>query len=221
MSVGSGNNEMGSAVAPWSIGGDDAPVLIAEAALIETIPSVDRITLRRIERSELGAIRVEFGFAVTPFGECLIATRENLICHLTFHDAGERESEMERLGQYWPRLANSLNNERAQSLVSGLFSPTSPAPELVLAGTQFQHQVWQALQRIPYGSVTTYGAIARTIGAPSASRAVGAAVGANRIAWLIPCHRVVPQNRQLGGFRWGIWRKRAMLSREQAICNQG
>lgn len=200
-------------------GSADSPLVVSESVLLEALPSPDETTLRRIEKREAGVITVEFGFAETPFGECLIATREQLICHLTFHDPGdpgERGSALEILGQYWPRLATTPNDQLAQALANDLFSPTSATPGLVLAGTQFQHEVWRTLQQIPSGRLTTYGAIARAIGAPTASRAVGAAVGANRIAWLIPCHRVIRASGVLTGYRWGSARKAAMLGWEAA-----
>jgi AraC family transcriptional regulator of adaptative response/methylated-DNA-[protein]-cysteine methyltransferase len=88
---------------------------------------------------------------------------------------------------------------------------------LWVQGTHFQVQVWQALLRIGGERVTTYAEIARAIGRPAAARAVGAAVGANRLAWLIPCHRVLRSDGALGGYRWGLQRKRAMLAREYAL----
>ena len=186
--------------------------------LLASLPPADRVRIRRLAKSEVGRIVVEYGYAATPFGECLIATRENLICHLSFHEPAEREAARAELARYWPLLAARPDDERADALVREIFKParSSPDPELIIPGSQFQHEVWQALQRIPSGSVTTYGTIARAIGAESAARAVGTAVGANRIAWLIPCHRVIPQSRQVGGFRWGPHRKQAMLDDEQS-----
>lgn len=219
MSIDSGDNERGGALAIRS--GADARLVIARESLLEILPPFGGTALKRIEKGEAGAIRVEFGFAETPFGECLLATRDGLICHLSFQEEAERSRALEELGQHWPNLAATADDQRARSLVRALFSPTSPPLELALTGTHFQHEVWRTLQRIPSGSLTTYGAIARAIGAPSASRAVGAAVGANRIAWLIPCHRVVQQNGQLGGFRWGVARKRLLLSYEQTTCQKG
>ena len=227
MSIDSGDNERRGALAIRS--GADARLVIARESLLEILPPFGGTALKRIEKGEAGAIRVEFGFAETPFGECLLATRDGLICHLSFQEEAERSRALEELGKHWPNLAATADDQRARSLVRALFSPTTPAPGpasglvpgLALTGTHFQHEVWRMLQRVPSGSLTTYGAIARAIGAPSASRAVGAAVGANRIAWLIPCHRVVQQNGQLGGFRWGVARKRLLLSYEQNTCQKG
>ena len=85
---------------------------------------------------------------------------------------------------------------------------------LDLRGTDFERQVWAALREIPAGSTVTYSEIARRIGAPAASREVGEACAANPVAILVPCHRVVRKNGTLGGYRWGVERKRALLTRE-------
>jgi AraC family transcriptional regulator of adaptative response/methylated-DNA-[protein]-cysteine methyltransferase len=85
---------------------------------------------------------------------------------------------------------------------------------LDLQGTVFQQQVWQALCEIPYGVTTSYGEIAKRIGYPKAVRAVANACGANPIAVLIPCHRVIKNDGSLSGYRWGIERKRLLLRRE-------
>jgi AraC family transcriptional regulator of adaptative response/methylated-DNA-[protein]-cysteine methyltransferase len=85
---------------------------------------------------------------------------------------------------------------------------------LDLSGTPFQRSVWQELLKIPKGSLSTYGKIAAQLGMPGASRAVGSAVGANRISWIIPCHRVIRSDGGLGGYRWGTERKQAMLAWE-------
>jgi O-6-methylguanine DNA methyltransferase len=88
-----------------------------------------------------------------------------------------------------------------------------------LRGTPFQVRVWLELMRIPWGEVTTYGALARTIGSPGAARAVGGAVGDNPMAIVIPCHRAVRSNGALGGYRWGVARKEALLRAESGIPN--
>ena len=81
-------------------------------------------------------------------------------------------------------------------------------------GTDFQRRVWRALLRIPSGRVTAYGQLADAIGAPGAARAVGSAVGANELAWLIPCHRVIRRTGAAGEYRWGAARKKAMIAWE-------
>jgi AraC family transcriptional regulator of adaptative response/methylated-DNA-[protein]-cysteine methyltransferase len=94
-------------------------------------------------------------------------------------------------------------------------SEADPVP-LDVRGTAFQWQVWRALQRIPEGATRSYQEIARELGHPSAARAVARACASNRIAVLIPCHRVVRGDGALGGYRWGVARKAALLAREGA-----
>jgi AraC family transcriptional regulator of adaptative response/methylated-DNA-[protein]-cysteine methyltransferase len=94
-----------------------------------------------------------------------------------------------------------------------------PSLALHVKGTNFQLKVWNALLKIPDGSVTTYGALASSIGDPKASRAVGSAVGANPISYLIPCHRVIRATGELGGYAWGVDRKRVMLALETTIAS--
>lgn len=93
-------------------------------------------------------------------------------------------------------------------------------PELELptdvAGTDFERHVWDALRAIPYGSTRSYGEIARALGQPAASREVGQACATNPTAVVVPCHRVVHADGRLGGYRWGVWRKRDLLAREWA-----
>jgi AraC family transcriptional regulator of adaptative response/methylated-DNA-[protein]-cysteine methyltransferase len=87
----------------------------------------------------------------------------------------------------------------------------------VLIGTDFEVKVWETLLTIPCGNATTYGAVADRIGKPSASRAVGAAVGRNPISFVVPCHRVVGSNGALTGYHWGVPRKRAILGWETGV----
>ena len=103
-------------------------------------------------------------------------------------------------------------------MLAPAFTPGAGGSEklqLLVCGTLFQIQVWRALLLIPWGSVATYSQMAERVGRPRAVRAVGTAIGANPIAWLIPCHRVLRSDGQLGGYRWGLERKRACLDYEK------
>src|SRR5690606_27040468 len=93
-----------------------------------------------------------------------------------------------------------------------------PRPELPLdlRGTAFQIKVWRFLLQVPEGEVMSYGEVAAGIGQPAAVRAVASACGANRVAVLVPCHRVLRGDGGIGGYRWGVARKRALLARERA-----
>ena len=88
---------------------------------------------------------------------------------------------------------------------------------LLVAGTDFQVKVWEALLRIPQGALVTYEAIGRAIGKPGAARAIGNAVGANPVSWLIPCHRVIRQSAVIGHYRWGSGIKRLLIGAEAGL----
>ena len=162
--------------------------------------------------------RIGYGIVGSPFGPCLIASTARGICTLRFLDKNGDDGAS-ALEQDWPRARIELNEKPATALAQRIFGPLrSPDRPLALLvkGTNFQIQVWRALLNIPFGALSSYGGLARTIGRPSASRAVGAAVGANSVAWLVPCHRVIRESGELGGYRWGVERKAAMLGWEAA-----
>jgi AraC family transcriptional regulator of adaptative response/methylated-DNA-[protein]-cysteine methyltransferase len=100
-------------------------------------------------------------------------------------------------------------------------STTSLDVPLDVRGTTFQMRVWRYLQKIPYGNVASYAEVARGIGQPTATRAVAQACASNPIALAIPCHRVIRGNGELGGYRWGLARKRALLDRERSARSRG
>lgn len=160
--------------------------------------------------------RIGYGIVDSPFGPCFIASTARGICALRFLDGDDGVSSLER---EWPRARIEPNEKTAAALAQRIFgalrSPDRPLA-LLVKGTNFQVQVWRALLKIPYGELSTYGRLARILGRPSAARAVGAAVGANPVAWLVPCHRVIRESGELGGYRWGIERKAAMLGWEAA-----
>jgi AraC family transcriptional regulator of adaptative response/methylated-DNA-[protein]-cysteine methyltransferase len=158
---------------------------------------------------------IRTGRAISPFGPVVIGVTDRGICALHFGEAD--------IAADWPRATLRSDDTLAADLVERIFSglgrPGDPL-RLFVRGTPFQIAVWQALLRVPEGMVTTYRDLARAVGKPSAARAVGGAVGANPIAWLIPCHRVLRGSGELGGYRWGPERKVAMLFRESvAIPN--
>ena len=164
-------------------------------------------------------LAVAWGFHPTPFGECLLGITERGICHLSFvgPGSGSRAAALAELRRRWPRATLRENRALAVRMARRVFArPGRVGLALHLAGTNFQLKVWEALLRIPPGAVTTYGELARRIGRPTAVRAVAGAVGANPVAWLIPCHRVLRSLGALGGYRWGLERKQAMLGWEAA-----
>jgi AraC family transcriptional regulator of adaptative response/methylated-DNA-[protein]-cysteine methyltransferase len=171
-------------------------------------------------------LTIRYGVHESPFGPCLLAVTERGVCALSFVQ-GEASGAVDDLYRRWPAaqlIEDSAAGESLHARVFGAGSEEShragagqlPPIPLLLKGTNFQIRVWEALLRVPPGAVTTYEEVAQAIGAPTASRAVGAAVGANAIGYLIPCHRVIRKSGVVEGYRWGSTRKRAILGWEAA-----
>ncbi|MDE1943782.1 MAG: methylated-DNA--[protein]-cysteine S-methyltransferase [Betaproteobacteria bacterium] len=162
---------------------------------------------------------IEFGLHETPFGPVFIAATARGICGLEFVEGGGIETARTRLARKWPYAHMRENQSQTRALVDTLFSgnvsPDRPL-SLYVSGTNFQVSVWKALLQIPSGQIASYARIAKAIGRPRASRAVGGAVGDNPIAFAIPCHRVICQNGDLGGYHWGEIRKHAIHAWEAA-----
>lgn len=173
---------------------------------------------------EVGALgeglTIHHGIAETPFGPAFIARTARGICRMEFLDS-QSNAPMARLRKEWPKAHLQADEEGTLALANRIFSRGGQDQPLHVAvkGTNFQIQVWQALLRIPCGTLTTYGDIATAIGKPKAARAVGTAIGANPVAWLIPCHRVIRESGECGGYRWGIERKWALIAREASMTS--
>ena len=170
------------------------------------------------ELRERGAgLTIRYGFAPTPFGECLIARTERGICHLAFVDGGRRGAQAELMAR-WPEARFTRATDIA-ALARRLFAPNGDNGRplaLHLHGTNFQIRVWEALVRIPAGAAVCYEDLAAALGAPAATRAVASAVAANPVAFLIPCHRVIRKTGAFGEYHWGTTRKQALLAWEAA-----
>lgn len=162
-------------------------------------------------------LEIAFGRGPTPFGTALVAWTERGICHLAFC-SGDEAARLAELTAAWPRAAFLPREAEAAALLERVFSsPTEGEPlRLLLRGTNFQIKVWEALIRIEPGHLRSYGALALEAAAPRAQRAVGSALAANSIAYLIPCHRVIRESGESGHYRWGTERKLAMQGWEAA-----
>lgn len=156
----------------------------------------------------------------TPLGGALMAALEGRLCALSFLEGGDPAPALEDLKARWPLAAFAQAPDALAPLARDLEERFQGAPTrplgLLLRGTPFQIKVWEALLAIPEGQVLSYGDLARRLGEPRAGRAVGGAVGSNPIAWLIPCHRVIQASGALGGYHWGLERKRVLLALERA-----
>lgn len=164
---------------------------------------------------------IRYGFHDSPFGECLLMAGERGVCGLAFTEPEGREAALAHLSRGWER-ASIVRDESVTAPLAGRIFATpgevttgAPPLRLLVRGSRFQLSVWRALLSVPPGALTTYAELARRIGlAPGAARAVGTANGANAIAWLIPCHRVIRKTGAMGGYRWGEARKLAMIGWE-------
>ncbi len=166
---------------------------------------------------------IGFGFAETPFGECLTAEGPRGMCYLAFVDGEDRHAAEAALEAAWPAAELVRDDEAGARLAAQIFNRSQtengrPRIRAFVRGSAFQTRVWKALLRVPPGSLVTYGRLAAAVGQPAAARAVGSAVGSNPLAYLIPCHRVIRETGVMGGYRWGPLRKRAMVAWES---NQG
>ncbi len=170
-------------------------------------------------------LTIEYGWHATPFGECLLAVTERGVCGLSFLkgsslNGGGLDEALADLNAQWPGAMFVESASVTGSIVDRIFSRAKKDGDrrlsLYLTGTNFQLKVWEALLKIPPGAVSAYGDVAEMIDSPSASRAVGSAIGSNLIAYLIPCHRVIRSSGALSNYRWGVTRKRAILGWEAA-----
>jgi AraC family transcriptional regulator of adaptative response/methylated-DNA-[protein]-cysteine methyltransferase len=162
-------------------------------------------------------LHINYSFAESPFGKMIVASTEKGICHMSFMD--DAQLAFNELKSRFPNAHYQQLLDKHQQ--DGLFIfqhdwSKLDQIKLHLNGTPFQLKVWETLLKIPMGSLVTYGDIAQKIEKPSASRAVGTAIGNNPVAFLIPCHRVIQSTGKIGGYMWGNTRKTAIIGWEAA-----
>ena len=181
--------------------------------LHDLLVQLHAVTPGELKRAGAG-LTIQYGFHSSPFGECLIAITARGVCHLGFTPPADPRAALAELTAEWPRARFEQAPRMTAPIARRLFTRVngdSPGIDLHVRGTNFQIKIWEALLRIPSGSVVSYEDIARRIRAPRAVRAVANAVAHNPVAWLIPCHRVIRKSGALGGYRWGETRKKALL----------
>lgn len=153
-----------------------------------------------------------WGVHDSPFGRAVLFASPRGVAGLAFADPGAEAAAAADLMARWPAARFRRDEAETAEPADRLFGTDPPA--LHVRGTPFQIKVWEALLAIPPGATATYGAIAAALGSPKGARAVGTAVGANPVSWLIPCHRVLRVSGAMGGYHWGLPRKEAMLAFE-------
>ena len=156
----------------------------------------------------------------SPLGPLVTIANPDGVCLLEFSATGRIEAQMAMVHRWFHARAvpgASSHLDRLRDELRAYFDGTLKkfTVPVVTPGTPFQERVWSELRRIPYGQTRSYEEVARAIGATAAHRAVGRANGSNRVAIVIPCHRVVNKNGQLGGYGGHLWRKQALLRLER------
>jgi AraC family transcriptional regulator of adaptative response/methylated-DNA-[protein]-cysteine methyltransferase len=163
-------------------------------------------------------LTIRYGWHLSPFGVALVMVTDRGLAGLSFNDAGGEREAFADMSSRWPNAAYVEDMSATAPYAARIFDPVRWRAEeplrVVLIGTDFQVRVWQALLKIPMHKAKTYSAIAGEIGAPKASRAVGAAIGANPVSFVVPCHRALGKSGALTGYHWGLTRKRAILGWE-------
>ncbi len=163
-------------------------------------------------------LNIHYGVHETLFGKAFLAITERGICQLSFMDDDNDVSLLSELKKKWTSAKIRESKEHTKLVINSIFTKEKQqALSVHVQGTNFQINVWKALLKIPQGTLTTYGQLANLINNPKASRAVGTAVGANPVAYLIPCHRVIRSSGVIGEYRWGSTRKRSILSWEASL----
>jgi AraC family transcriptional regulator, regulatory protein of adaptative response / methylated-DNA-[protein]-cysteine methyltransferase len=166
-------------------------------------------------------LHIHHGVHDSPFGPCLIASTSRGICHMAFVDPPKGDQDhIATLAKAWPHARLTNNPAETRTLADAIFSPAlgnrQQPLHVLVKGSNFQIQVWQALLKIPSGHLSAYSHVAKAVGKPNAVRAVATAIANNQLAYLIPCHRVIRQSGHTNQYRWGATRKKAMLAWEAA-----
>lgn len=165
-------------------------------------------------------LNIHYGWADSPFGQCFIAQTKKGVCKLAFFDEPfEKRQLINELNTDWKPANIQENQQQALETVTQIFpnTPTKQAQRLhlIVKGTPFQLQVWEALLRVPEAKLCSYSMLAESINKSGAVRAVSSAIAKNSIAYLIPCHRVIRKCGAINQYRWGATRKQAMLIKER------
>lgn len=205
----------------------DSLGLTSSSRLYDCFVTLDAVTPGEF-RSKGQGLDFHYGMGESLFGDIFVAWTSRGIHSLQFVDsdwAGNDSAidySIKQLKSDWPLAQFKLDQERTAGIIASLFvSREKKAAEkskepvsLWVKGTNFQVNVWRALLAIPEGKLTSYGELAKFLGKPGSAQAIGQAVGANPIALLIPCHRVIQQAGGVSGYRWGVARKLSILSAE-------
>lgn len=172
-------------------------------------------------KNEGSYLTINYSFALSPFGEIIVASTPKGICHMSFVE--DHQEAIKNLTSIFPKANYQNSVDEIQKNAIRIFNldwESLDKIKLHIKGSDFQLKVWQALLNIPMGQLSSYQNIANLIKSPKASRAVGNAVGQNPVAYLIPCHRIIQSTGALGDYHWGHIRKTSMIGWEAAKVYQ-
>jgi AraC family transcriptional regulator of adaptative response/methylated-DNA-[protein]-cysteine methyltransferase len=200
----------------------EAAGLSSQSRVYDLFTTLEAVTPQEYKQSGSG-IRIEYGIHETPFGDALIGITERGVCWLSFINTDEDPRyELEKMKQHWHNSVFHQDQILTQDFTEKIFARKDAKAQrkmhLFVKGTNFQVKVWEALLKLPLGQVTTYQEVAIQLQSPRAMQAVGSAVGANHIAYLIPCHRVIRKDGVLGEYRWNATRKKSIIGWEMATA---
>lgn len=193
--------------------------LSSQSRVYDLFVNIESMTPEEYKKMGKG-LKIEYGIHSTPFGNCIVAMTDKGVCSLNFFDEDEVPLFQE-IKAKWPFALWERNQERTAETIHLIFGAKERKSNLnlFLKGTPFQIKVWEALLKIPFGTVSCYRKIADDIGMPNANRAVGSAIGDNPVGYIIPCHRVIRSEGVIGQYHWGVARKSAMIGWEKAKIN--
>ena len=191
--------------------------------LHDLMVTYERMTPGEYKQKGAG-LTIEYGVSDSPFGPCFIAKTQRGLCQLAFFDyPSELQALEQQLMAEWSAASLVANNNAIETIAHSLFEHDyhqKVSLHLLLKGTDFQVSVWEALLSIPDGALCSYQQVAEMIGKPSSVRATASAIARNNISYLIPCHRVIKSTGEFNQYRWGKYRKQAMLVWEAELNKQ-
>lgn len=196
--------------------------LSSQSRVHDLFVSIEGVSPQQYKTAGKG-LTIFYGYHASPFGLCFIAVAEKGICALKFIDEEKTRNEFGLFSQQWQFASLIHKPDYTQQYIRKIFQPDTINPEklkLMVQGTDFQIKVWEALLKIPFGSVSSFRQVAQMIGQPDAARSVGSAIGKNSILYLIPCHRIISRDGTMGHYHFGKVRKQTMIGWELSKTEQ-
>ena len=195
----------------------DLAGLSSQSRVHDLFVTIEGISPQQYKAAGKG-MEIFYGYHASPFGMCFIAVTGTKVCALKFIDEEQSRDEFAFFSLQWQAATLIHRPDITQDFVKRIFRhhPGGGNVQLLVKGTDFQVKVWEALVRVPFGSVASFQQVADAIGQPNAARAVGSAVGSNTILYLIPCHRIISADGTMGNYHYGKTRKMAMIGWENA-----